>query len=189
MGWVLLSAAAEKSPELWRPELAPREELCHLWLLRGWDISPHQQQMLLSHLFHSICSSRNRKLAWSSRLTPPQPGPVCSPCCSSRRNGSALTPHPWDSQVSSACAAKNVKWLCLIWFALCPEQAFDYLYLTNPLYNNHRAKGDLGLWGGELRKASLYNSRQICFVSMWDCPINLLNILVLQCFLTAHTFG
>lgn len=106
---------------------------------------------------------------------------------SSGRNRSVLTPHPWDNKVSFAYAAKKLQ-VALIQFALFPGQAFDYLCLTNPLYNNQRAKGALGLQEGELRKALLHNSRQICFVSEWDCPINLLNILVLQCFLTAHTF-
>lgn len=35
LSWVLLVAAAEKSPEFWEAELSPGEELCHLWQFCG----------------------------------------------------------------------------------------------------------------------------------------------------------
>lgn len=139
----------------------------------------------------SIQSAAAGTESWPGQAGSPLPSPA--PCAHLAVPVGGMDQHwlliPGTARSALSVQLRNVKWLCLIWFALCPEQAFDYLCLTNPLYSNHRAKGALGLWGGQLRKASLYNSRQICFVSMWDCPINLLNILVLQCFLTAHTFG
>lgn len=60
---------------------------------------------------------------------------------SSRRNGSVVTPCSRD-KVSFAYAAKKCQ-VALIQFALCPWQAFDYLCLTNPLYNNRKLKEPL----------------------------------------------
>lgn len=99
----------KESPELWRPRLPLEKELCHLWrrLLHGWETPSHQQQKLLSRLFHLTSSSGNRKFDLPGRLISLSLALHAHLASSSRRNGSVLTPHPWDNKVGFAYAAKK----------------------------------------------------------------------------------
>lgn len=143
LGWVLLFAAAEKSPQFWEAELSPGEELSHLWQFCGWDICPHQQRLCPTSPAPSAVAGTER---WSDQAGSPLSSPILL---------FPVAPHPGTASSALPVQLRNGKWLCLIWLALCSEQVFEYLCLTNPLYSNHRAKGALGLQEGELRKASL----------------------------------
>lgn len=116
-----LFATAEKFPELWRPELS-QERSCVICGCSVAEMSFSTTRRLLSHLFHSICSSRNRKLVRQAHPSPAQPCVLIFLL--------PVTPHPWDSKVSFARAAKKCQ--VALFDLVCP---FPRAGLWLPLLN------------------------------------------------------
>lgn len=107
MGWVVLFATAEKFPELWRPELSPREKLCHLWLTH---LSPPTADVAVPPLPLNLQQQEQKVgLVRQAHPSPAQPCVLIFLL--------PVTPHPWDSKVSFAHAAEKcqVALLDLVW--------------------------------------------------------------------------